>query len=42
MITEMNLQRAKADLEKKERRQYLQEKILKDIKERGRAISFTH
>ena len=38
MINEMNLQRAAANVQKKERRQYLQEKILNDIRNRGRNV----
>ena len=42
MINEMNLQRAAANVQKKERRKYLQEKILNDIRNRGRNVAFTH
>ena len=38
----MNLQRAAANVQKKERRQYLQEKILNDIRNRGRIVAYTH
>ena len=42
MITEMNLQRAAANAQKKERRKYLQEKILNDLRNRGRNVAFMH